>query len=177
MTRRALPTLLSLVGLVAGASAQPLGFDDFSWTFVGRADTTGSLTSTTMVVQGAADDSFCNDELAYYETTAPWDGTVRVHLDWEIFDVCHFDWPIYVIDGAFTKAPLPGAGTGSDRKPDNRVLIAAACMAANMKEERLLANFGEETVNRADPLRGLRLHRVGAVERERVGGDLGPWRG
>lgn len=60
-----------------------------------------------------------------------------------------------VLRASRPKSPIPGAG--SDRKPDNRVLIAAACMAAHMQDDRLLASFGEESVNRADQLRGIGL--------------------
>jgi len=78
-----------------------------------------------------------------------------------------------------SRPKAPAAGTGSDRKPDHRVLIATACMAGSMREDRLLASFGEEAVERADKLRGIRLQEfceMAAGQRlPRFDSDAGGW--
>ena len=110
MLRRHACALALAIMLPAGhASAQVLGFSDFTWTWVGGPTSSGTVDASLMHVQGP-DSGFCTNELAYYEATAPYDGTLRVVLDWTIFDICHYDWPIYVIDGAYTKIEVPIGG-------------------------------------------------------------------
>jgi Mu-like prophage major head subunit gpT len=49
--------------------------------------------------------------------------------------------------------PSPGAST--DRTPDHNVLIAAACRAAGMTDQRSVAQFGEKTIEASDRFRGV----------------------
>jgi hypothetical protein len=82
-----------------------------------------------------------------------------------------------VLRASRPKSPAPGAG--SDRKPDHRVLLAAACMAGSMKEDRLLAHFGQEAVERADKLRGIGLQEfcemAAGQHLPRFDSDAGGW--
>jgi hypothetical protein len=109
--RTVLSSCLALSLFAAPAFAQAFSFTDFPWTLVGASGApgsgSGSVTPTLMHVEGSAV-GFCTDELVYFETTAPYDGEVKLHLDWTNFDICHYDWPIYVVNGAYTKIPVAG---------------------------------------------------------------------
>lgn len=99
----------AVASLVVAVSAQVLSFDDFSWALTGgvAAGPSTSLTSSTMTVEGGGV-AFCPNGYVHFEPVAPYDGTVRVHLDWDIFDICHFDWPAYVVNGVPTKIEVSG---------------------------------------------------------------------
>lgn len=103
----ALRAALLCSGLLAGpVSAQPLSFDDFAWTFAGPPGGSGSVSSELMHVSSPAYGQCSNGEVWTFTTTAPWAGTVRVHLDWAILDMCHFDWPVYVVNGNVVTVPV-----------------------------------------------------------------------
>jgi hypothetical protein len=89
------------------AAAQSFVFTDFTWSLVSSGSGSGTVSPGLMHVEGSSN-AFCTDELVYFETTAPYDGTVTVHLDWDLLDICHYDWPIYVVNGAYTVIPVAG---------------------------------------------------------------------
>ncbi len=94
--------------LVSSAPAQSLSLGDFTWTFVGPANASGSVGTELMHVTGPSYGS-CSNATAMFTTTAPWTGTVRVMLDWAIIgDLCHYDWPIYMVNGNVVKIPVSG---------------------------------------------------------------------
>jgi FG-GAP repeat len=96
------------VALLSGSlAAQALAFDDFTWTFSGPPSASGFVTSELLHVTGPSFTG-CSNEVAAFTTTAPFGGTVRVHLAWQIEDICHFDWPLYTINGQVTKIPVSG---------------------------------------------------------------------
>ena len=99
--QRALMVCLLLGVLATSASAQFFAFTDLDWTFVSSGSGSGNVSAEFMRVEGA-DGGGCPDGLVYFETTAPFSGTVRVHLDWKSVDLCHFDWPIWVLNGVPT---------------------------------------------------------------------------
>lgn len=49
----------------------------------------------------------------------------------------------------------PAPGSSSDRTPDHNVLIAAACRAAGMTDQRAVTQFGEKTIEASDRFRGV----------------------
>lgn len=50
-------------------------------------------------------------------------------------------------------SPSPGGAT--DKSPDHNVLIAAACRAAGMTDQRAVAQFGEKTIEASDRFQGI----------------------
>jgi len=103
--------LLAIAGLLLSTGAlmaQGLGFDDFVWTFDGTGTASGSVTSEFMHVTGPAF-GFCpGGETATFTTVAPFAGTVRAHVEWDIQDACHYDWPVYTVNGLAVKIPVSG---------------------------------------------------------------------
>ncbi len=101
--------VLSVALCASTANAQLTGFDSFQWQLKGDAYSVGTtLDDTTMNVVGP--DGSCTTTHVWYETGPMPGGAVTVQLDWTILDLCHFDWPIYVLDGAVTKIPTDGSG-------------------------------------------------------------------
>lgn len=100
---------LALLLLVASADAQ-LGLDDFTWTLVGTSQGPNTQDATSIHVESLANSS-CVDELVYFEATAPVTGTVSARLDWNILDFCHYDWPVFVVDGVHTKVEIAFGGS------------------------------------------------------------------
>ena len=94
-------SMTSVLGMATPCAAQK-SFDDFGWTLVGTPGGASTVDSTTMHVVGPSNGS-CVNETTYFETTAPLAGTVTVVVDWDIFDICHYDWPIWVVDGTYTQ--------------------------------------------------------------------------
>jgi hypothetical protein len=58
-----------------------------------------------------------------------------------------------VLRASRPSSPSPGGAT--DKSPDQGVLIAAACRAAGMTDQRALTQFGEKTVEASDRFRGV----------------------
>lgn len=109
---RLLAPILLLAALAGAAPAQFDSFDDFAWTFEGEDGASGTLTADLMHVDGP-DDGHCGSQhWAAFTTVAPWSGTVRVHLEFAIFDLCHFDWPVYVVNGVATQVWVEGSELG-----------------------------------------------------------------
>lgn len=110
--RRPLSPLLLIAVLCMSATAQFDSFDDFTWTFEGGDGASGTLSTDLMHVKGP-DSGFCTGQTwAAYTTVAPWAGTVRVHVEFTIFDLCHFDWPVYVVNGVPTEFAVEGSYIG-----------------------------------------------------------------
>ncbi|MEX1016022.1 MAG: Mu-like prophage major head subunit gpT family protein [Phycisphaeraceae bacterium] len=78
-----------------------------------------------------------------------------------------------------SRPQAPMAGIGHDRQPDRNALVATACMAGGMGEERLLAGFGEQTLDKVDRLAGLGFQEfceLAAGQRlPRYHGDASGW--
>jgi Mu-like prophage major head subunit gpT len=108
-----------------------------------RASTAGELKRQNRITEICGTD---HRDIAATAVAEGWDGT-RTELE--------------VLRASRPKSPA--VGTDSDRKPDTRVLVATACMSAGMRDDRLLASFGEEAVNRADQLRGIGLQEFCAL--------------
>lgn len=100
--RCSLRTVVAALLLANPLAAQALTFDDFVWTFSGSASTSGFVTSDVMHVTGPANDG-CFEENAVFTTTAPFAATVRARVEWQILDICHFDWPGHILNGQFVK--------------------------------------------------------------------------
>ncbi|MEM7577496.1 MAG: Mu-like prophage major head subunit gpT family protein [Planctomycetota bacterium] len=58
-----------------------------------------------------------------------------------------------VLRASRPSAPNPGSAT--DRTPDHNVLVAAACRAAGMTDQRAVTQFGEKIIEASDRFRGV----------------------
>lgn len=96
------------------AAAQYGNFGGLNWTFVDPGNASGTVGGGELQVIGpdGAGGTCFHGVAAYFETVAPLSGTVSVTLDWTSIDLCHYDWPVYVLDGAATVIPTSGDNLG-----------------------------------------------------------------
>jgi len=115
---RTLRTIALLGGLLlvpAARSAAQISY--FDWTLQGSSQGSGTLVGETMQITGPDSLAFsCTDENeTWFETTAPTDAMVVVEILFTNMDAygCHWDAPIWVVNGVVFQVPEEAAIFGA----------------------------------------------------------------
>ncbi len=103
------PVLLAAVLMILPCTAAAQ-FDQLSWTLTGNPDGWGFVTPEAMHVTGPDGDTACSISgqpyagLTSFAATAPFDGTINVHIVFDNQDFggseWHFEHPVFVLNGA-----------------------------------------------------------------------------